>query len=197
MRDKAKLLRVFAGSIAAILVLDAAFNFGVARASSPSKVGRPVASDGLAKCKTFVQSFYDWYGAAQRKSDAGLSIENLMKQKKNNFTAELSTLLLDDAKAQSKAAEEIVGLDFDPVLATNAEPAQRYVTDSVRRHEGSYRASVYEIRDGKRSSKPVVEPDLIFDHGLWKFSNFYYIGGTEPDSNLIKILKTLKKDRKE
>ena len=49
---------------------------------------------------------------------------------------------------------------------------------------------------GKKSAKPDVVPELVFESGHWIFINFHYDGAGIPvNENLMSILQELKKSR--
>jgi len=58
--------------------------------------------------------------------------------------------LQKDSNAQAKVSGEIVGLDMDPFLATNAEPHQHYTVGKITTKGTSYWADVYGSDKGKR-----------------------------------------------
>ncbi len=163
-------------------------------ATSECLAATPDANESA--CKKFVQSFYDWYSAAARKDNSDIGFEQVVKYKKGtSFTAELRSLLQEDARAQAKVKGEIVGLDFDPFLSTNAEPAGKYIVENVLHKNNSYLASVFAFHAGKKTPKPIAVPELILRKGEWQFANFHYVDSSAENENLVGILKLLQKDR--
>src|SRR5205807_3501027 len=132
---------------------------------------------------------YSWYLQQSRKSGGS----DLTLKRSSNFSQEILRGLAEDAAAQRKSPQLIVGLDFDPIL--NAQDfADRYVGGKVTRSGDHYRADVYGISGGKKSRKPDVTPELVFEHGRWIFVNFHY--GAKPkhpeEENLLSLLKAIR-----
>lgn len=151
------------------------------------------AANTAASGKAFVQSFYKWYCSTTWSGRAG---EQVQKLKSNTLSAPLLRQLKEDSVAQDKAVGEIVGLDFDPFLATNDDPFKTYVIGNVTPHGKTFMAEVYGMNGKKRSNEPVVRPEIAFNNGRWQFVNFHYKPDKFPENeNLVSILKTLKKSR--
>jgi len=147
-----------------------------------------------ASCKSFVREFYAWYfGKSKSPGPKDVCVTDLaLKQRAVCFSPELSRLLKEDSAAQAKVPGEIVGLDFDPILNTQAE-ADRYETGNVIRRGNNYLVEVYGYWDKKKSTKPDVLPELALVKGKWQFVNFRYKSDREDD--LISILKGLRDER--
>jgi len=165
---------------------------------SANCVGAQADNNATAEnsCKAFVQQFYNWYNSEANKKSDGPSSDLALKYKPSVFSPELLRLLKADAAASSKAKGEVVGLDFDPFLATNAGPSDRYVTGVVSKKGDHFWVQIYGIIAGKKSDKPVVEPELASVKGKWQFVNFHY-GKTDipVNENLVSVLKVLANDR--
>jgi len=147
-------------------------------------------------CRTFVQGFYNWYVLESRKESSGCTSDLALKYKSSVFSPELARKLREDSAAQAKAAGELVGLDFDPFLATNDDPYERYVVGKVSPKGEHYWAQIYGIHAGKKSKDPAVVPELALKNGRWTFVNFHYGKSEYPvNENLLSILNVLKKDR--
>lgn len=183
----------------ALLLLTAAgfaaamWNPSASMAQSPANTGSPEA------CKQFVQQFYDAYLAADK---AALDADNhesaydiTLRDKKSNFSPELIAALQEDEAAAKKSPGEIVGLDFDPILAAQDIP-ERYVIGNVQTKGDRYLVEVFGFWNGKKNSKPDVVPELTFQNGNWVFANFHYGESEFPvNENLISVLKALKESR--
>ncbi|MBX9949983.1 MAG: YbjP/YqhG family protein [Candidatus Obscuribacterales bacterium] len=146
------------------------------------------ANNPEKSCRTFVQSFYKWY-LTQPDSDRAY------KRRASAFSPELLKQLNDDYAASQKVSGEIVGLDFDPFLDTNAEPFAKYVATKVTRKGTNYLVQV-DGSGGNRTDHSRILSEVAFQNGKCKFVNFHYPGSKEPNENLVSILKTLKNDRK-
>lgn len=171
-------------SIFAVTVNLAAWSGSVSAAPS---------TNDIQSCRRFVQSFYHWYTAPGSKED---QLGITLKTRPNDFSPSLLRMLKEDAAAQAKVTGELVGLDFDPVLATNDTPYETYAVGKVYAKGGTYWGEIYGIHDKKQSDKPVLQPEMAFRNGHWQFVNFHYQPGKYPvNENLISILEVLKKDR--
>ncbi len=175
------------------------------------------APEAAAECSQFVQKFYDWYVAREKALSKANSqkdiMEVAMKEKRFAFSPELLKALQEDVAAARKDPDEFVGLDFDPILASQEEP-ERYAVGEVRtkgdsstlpQHSPSlvlsgsrqmlnvaYLVDVFGFLEGKKDAKPTVVAELISKNGQWIFTNFHY-----DKDDLVSVLKQLKKDREQ
>ena len=146
-------------------------------------------------CKTYVQEFYDWY----RKSCQGTHKDDpsmaALKNKKFAFSPELQAKLKEDDDVAKLFPGDIVGLDMDPYL--NAQDmAEKYTAGKVSSTGAKYHVDVYGTWNGKKSDKPEVVPELVFEKGNWMFVNFLYPGADKAqNADLLSVLAQLKKDR--
>lgn len=138
-------------------------------------------------CRSFVQSFYKWYLSKPQADRA-------YKDRASAFSAELIKLLKDDYAASQKVSGEVVGLDFDPFLSTNAEPHARYVATKVTKKDHNYLVQV-DGSGGNRTDRTRIVPEVAYKDGKCQFVNFHYSDSKPPDDNLVSILKTLRADR--
>lgn len=141
--------------------------------------------------REFAQEFYSWYvPIALNESDVNASDFALMKRG-SAFSPELLQALREDSAARAKS-REIVGLDFDPFLASQ-DPDDRYEVGKVTVKGESYWIEVYGVRAGKRRERPAVLAELVREDGHLIFVNFHY---PDPNGNdLLSILKRLRGDR--
>lgn len=147
--------------------------------------------DDAKSCLTFVGDFYAWY-LVQGKSADPLRVA--LKKKQANFSKELVLRLNEDYKASAKSPDEIVGLDFDPVL-NSQDFAEKYVASRVTKKGARYWVEVFAVYDGKRERHPAVIPELRRQGSRWVFTNFLYKDGSKTD-DLLSILKKLAAERK-
>lgn len=153
----------------------------------------PSASAGAVK---FVQEFYNWYGALTRKPSGGGGSDTAIKVKSASFAPPLLKALQADSAASAKVHDEIVGLDFDPFLNTQAETAPVYVVTNPKLKGGNYLVDVYAVFGGKKEKKPTVVPEVQQTKSGWCFVNFHYGNASIPaNDNLISILKELAANR--
>ena len=100
------------------------------------------------------------------------------------------------ARAASRHPGEIVGLDFDPVLAAQ-DIGERYEAGSPYRSGSGYRVPVYGVWNGKRNKRPDVVPELARVRGKWMFVNFHYANEKGVlESDLLRVLKELREQRR-
>jgi hypothetical protein len=146
--------------------------------------------DGCAGARRFAQEFYDWYVTILERRD-GTSWQVTKRERGAAFAAQLAQALDEDQAASAQNADEIVGLDFDPFLATQ-EPEDRYRAGRATRKDDRCRVEVFGLRKGKRvRSKPDVVPELEPNGDRWRFVNFHYPQGED----LLGVLKQLREDR--
>jgi hypothetical protein len=149
-----------------------------------------------ASCRNFVQSFYDWYIKQLDSSSDSL------KDRPFAFSPELYRALMDDMEAQAKA-DEIVGLDWDPILSGNGRPfGDHYVVGRISiKSEAVCWAEMHDTPSGKKSEEPVVAAELETKDGQWRFVNFYYVfpksdlSTSVSRGGLLTILKNLREAR--
>jgi hypothetical protein len=146
------------------------------------------SGSGENACRTFVQSFYKWY---LRKPQA----DSAYKERASAFNPELLKQLNEDYAASQKASGEVVGLDFDPFLATNAEPHASYVATKVTKKDNNYLVQV-DGNGGNRADHTRIVPEVAYNDGKCRFVNFHYADSKPPDDNLLSILKTLRESRR-
>jgi len=147
-------------------------------------------------CKEFVLQFYNWYDVIADKPGSEPTVNSALKNKQMYFSPYLYRLLQEDTEAQSKVADEIVGIDFDPFLNTNSSPYDKYVAGNVLQKGDHFWVQMYGVNSGRRSDKPVVVPELARLADKWQFVNFHY-GKTDfpVNENLLSILNMLRKNR--
>jgi hypothetical protein len=173
-----------AGLIAALLIAIAGFTWQSSE-----------AADETSSCQKFVQAFYDWYVAKSKgppKNDSPLEIA--LKARNDVFSAELSKRLKEDVAASAKSPGEVVGLDFDPILASQIDP-EKYQVEKVMHSGNSYVVDVYAFIDGKKETKPTVQPELVQSNGKWQFVNFHYLIDKNKKDDLLSTLKILREER--
>jgi hypothetical protein len=172
-----------------ILVLSLAVSFSsTSRAQDTQKIE--------ASCRNFVQSFYDSY-IKQLDSSRGS-----LKDQASAFSPELYRALMDDTEAQAKS-DELVGLDWDPILSGNGRPfGNHYVVGRISiKSEAVCWAEMHDTPSGKKSAEPVVGAELVNKDGQWRFVNFYYafpksdFSTSVSHGGLLTILKKLQEAR--
>lgn len=140
--------------------------------------------------KVFVQSFYNWYVPRALGDNTSPSWNIALTQKSSMFNQKLADALKKDSIAQVQSPGEIVGLDFDPFLASQ-DPCERYEVGKVTQKYNSYFIEIFGVCSGKRNTKPDVIAELTWKYTSWKFVNFYY----QNNKDLLSVLKSLQEGR--
>jgi len=171
----------------------------LANATIPSAIAQDTQKQEQS-CKDFVQGFYNWYlgrSAVNEKSQtAGPAWDDVAHLRPQALSPELLTLLKADLAASEANHDDIVGLDWDPFLATQ-DPSTNFFVASAVVNNGRCNAVVNGIAHGKK--RETVMPELSSVGATWVFVNFHYkIDKTQSpaDENLIATLKLLADERK-
>ena len=159
--------------------------------ATPAMAIAPVAGDPAKSAAVFVQAFYDWYVPLALASKDGFSYEIVLKQKPGFFTPGLDAALNKDLQASEKDPDEIVGLDFDPILASQ-DPCDHYVAGAVVQVGKNYDVSI-SCKDEQES---YVSAEVTQQGSSWVIINFIYPphDGLKND-DLLSLLKRLEKAR--
>jgi len=164
----------------------------VSALAAPACLGADGRASGAPSAQVFVQKFYDWYLQRSKREGTVDPLEAALKEKPELFDASLTKALKEDLAASAKSPDEIVGLDFDPILDAQ-DTCGPYTTGKVSRDGDSYRVEVFG--HGCSDEKP-GQPDVIAvikrKQGAWMFVNFVY---PPMDSDLLTTLEALKKER--
>jgi hypothetical protein len=167
-------------------------------AIAAGSIGLGVRAEGSQEqaARSFVQQFYSWYNKPAAKPGQERTPEEALKLRSTDFDAELRNRLKQDFDAQAKVTGEIVGLDMDPFLDTNADPYERYVVGKVTPTKAAFLVDVFGINAGKKTDKPVVTPEVKYQGRHWQFANFHYGKSKFPENeNLLSVLKALRQSR--
>lgn len=145
--------------------------------------------------KIFLQSFYDWYTPISVKEGPLPAVDITLKEKPNVFNSVLYKGLQEDSVARNEYPGYIVGLDFDPFLASQ-DPCEKYVVGDVTRLGDSYKANVFGVCDGKKDANAGVIVEVVRHDSQWVIKNFYYPphGNIGPE-DLLMVLGLLKQER--
>jgi hypothetical protein len=140
----------------------------------------------------FVQGFYDWYVPVALRDNPVPASDIALKQRPAVFSPVLFRALKEDSEAQAKAQGYIVGIDFDPFLASQ-DPCDRYEVGTVAAQKVGYSVKIYGVCSGKRNEKPDVVAEVARQDGSWAFTNFIY---PAIHRDLLGILRTLREERR-
>lgn len=155
--------------------------------------GSPASADeaGQKQAVAFVKKFYDWYVPIALKPDLKEDSSNVAIAKRGAlFDPPLLKALKEDAEAQAKTPDDIVGLDFDPFL-NSQDPDDKYVMGEVSEKDGLYLVNVIGVRKGKREKDVSVVAEVKPVKNSFVFTNFRY----GADGDLVSVLKSLADDR--
>jgi hypothetical protein len=161
-------------------------------AIAPSLVKAEAGGHDCSGAREFTQSFYDWYVTilSRRDSPPWLVARH---ERGASFTEELTRALDEDAAAQAKEPDGgyMVGLDFDPVVASQ-DPEDHYRVGTTSRKGAACWVEVRGLRQGSAlRDQPDVLPELVHRGGRWRFANFHYPNG----GDLLSTLGRLRSDR--
>jgi len=170
---------------------------------------KPAAAvDNKESVRAFTQKFYDGYVAQYNKplasdtSSCNCGDIKTLKEKPSDFDPKLLKAIVDDSNAQAKVAGDIVGLDFDPFLASQ-DNGFGYQAGNVKQIGDKFWVEMHigEINKPKSeilSGEVHVIVEVAKNNGYWVFTNFIYPAeGKTPQTDLLQILKDLKKDREQ
>jgi hypothetical protein len=142
--------------------------------------------DARASVRTFVQDFYTWY-VPRARDDSAAAMNGVLRARSDALAPELAAALKEDLAAQEKASGEIVGLDFDPFLASQ-DPCERYEVGEVKAQGSRYRVAIHGVCSGTRSSQPEVTAEVAKQNDRWTIVNLHYAEGADLSSQL-KLLR--------
>jgi len=136
------------------------------------------AADADAKqIRTELDAFYRWYLATAVKSRSQSPAWIVAVNSRPIFSARLARALKEDAAAQARVSDDIVGLDFDPVL--NAQDrATRYLVGAPSAHGPDYWVPLHRAPGGSPGKDLVSTIVMAKENGRWVIANFRY-----PDSS--------------
>ena len=148
---------------------------------------REATTPSESSAVAFVREFYQLY--APRGIKSGLAAtDSIVRERPGMFSPELLGALKEDARARAGATGEIVGLDFDPFLASQ-DPCDNYEigkpTD-VGRTSANILVPIFARCRNQRDSAAVIA-EVTANHGSWVFANFHY-----PAPPVTDLLTTLK-----
>jgi hypothetical protein len=134
-----------------------------------------------------VQRFYDWYVPLAAHADGYAAVLD----SNSILSAELVSALREDYQAQAGDSEYVVGLDFDPFLATQ-DPCERYVAGNTTTIGQGYLVEVFAICDGQRHAEPDAAAELLRHDGSWTIVNIRY---PRDSTDLLAELHSLANER--
>jgi hypothetical protein len=155
--------------------------------------------------KVFVQNFYDWY---KKLYNQGVTATDnigtdayMIKHKPQYLDDSLLNAFIEYYKAEPKEADEIVGLDFDPILDSQ-DIGWDYQTGKVRQVGDKFFIDIHcdihgKPKDTILASPPIIVAEVVKNNGQWKFVNFLYPPPEGKGEDLLKMLADSKKEAEE
>jgi hypothetical protein len=137
----------------------------------------------------FVQGFYDFY--LPRLASGAAEWDAIKRERGASFSPELLAALDQDAAAAAASPDEIVGLDFDPFLATQ-DPCEHYEVGPESPAGPNHRVEVFAVCGGTRELTPSVVAEIAQRGEAWVFVNFHYPG---EQTDLLRVLAELSAGR--
>ena len=155
-------------------------------AIADSTLGAPAADSEARSAVLFAQAFYDWYA---RHGD---EYEVAVRDSPSFFAPTLLEAMRTDIAAQARSPGEIVGLDWDPFLATQ-DPCDPYrVGRATRRGDTILLAVKGMCTDMQPRARPSVIAELGRSKGRWVFLDFRHVGDA---GSLLQDLAALRQGR--
>jgi len=157
-----------------------------ASASVDSTLGEPASDDEARSAARFTQAFYDWYARQGEKFEVALKASPAV------FAPELLAAMRADVAAQARNRDDVVGLDWDPFLATQ-DPCDPYRVDRTTRRGDTILVAVTGTCADRQ---PRPGPDVIAEVGRfeahWVFLDFRHAGDA---GSLAQDLANLRRER--
>ena len=153
----------------------------------PDSTFGAVATDSAAQSAgRFAQAFYDWY------QSQGERFEVALKDSPAAFAPGLLAAMNADIAAQAATPDEVVGLDWDPFLATQ-DPCDPYRVGRTTRRADTILVTVRGMcADRQPGAGPDVVAELGRSNGRWVFLDFRHAGDA---GSLLQDLAALRAER--
>lgn len=164
------------------------------------------SSNDKESARIFVQKFYDQYNKLYSDDNFEHKYhEDVLSYTFKKSPGYFDKHLLDEYtvydNAMPKQANEIVGLDFDPIMAAQDSGFDYYV-GNVNQKAQNFFADIHCEQKGKGKASALKETisvvaEITKENGQWKFVNFYYPPPEGNGTNLLGLFKSFEKDAKE
>jgi hypothetical protein len=148
-------------------------------------------TDAGQSARAFVQDFYAYYVPLLSAEREGPPWDTVVREREAAFAPELLSALVQDHAASAASSDEVVGLDFDPFVASQ-DPCERYEAGPASVVGDTARVEVFGVCDGTRDSAPAAVAEMVRVNGAWRFTNFGY---PREHSDLMAVLTQLRRDR--
>jgi len=163
------------------------------------------AIDDKENARIFVQKFYDWYKKLYNEGvtatdNVGTDVY-MIKHKPQYLDDSLLNAFIEYYRAEPKQADEIVGLDFDPILDSQ-DIGWDYQTGKVRQVGDKFFIDIHCDTHGKPKDTilalpPIIVAEVVKKNRQWKFVNLSYPPPEGKGEDLLKMLADYKKEAAE
>ena len=172
--------------------------------ASCTNTARHPAVNDKENARVFVQHFYDWY---KNLYNQGVTATDnigtdayMVKHKPQYLDDSLLNAFIEYYKAEPKEADEIIGLDFDPILDAQ-DIGWDYLTGNVKQVGDKFFVEIHcdthgKSKDSILASPPVIVAEVV-KKGHWKFVNFSYPPPSGKGEDLLELLVNAKKEADE
>lgn len=137
----------------------------------------------------FVQAFYDWYMPVVLHRHSGPAWGIAIRQRGRLFDEPLKAALNQDALAQARSPDVIVGLDTDPFVDSQ-DPPRHYAVAGVISQKNGFLVQVKSWGETALDVGPAINVELACKKHSWKLRNFRY-----KHDDLLSILARLRSAR--
>ena len=134
-----------------------------------------------------VQAFLDWYVPDALSLGGGPAWWKTMSADPPVLTPELLEELRRDSLASAQVEGEIVGIDFDPFLASQ-DPCERYVTKNAAESASPRLVAVHAECAGEVQPRPSALLEVVSAGEGWKIQNVRY---PSEGGDLLETLRSL------
>ena len=168
-------------------------------ASCTDTTRHPVVNE-KENARVFVQQFYDWYNKLYNGGVSGTGNVSTdvytIKHRPQYFDTRLLGKFNEYYAAEPKNADEIVGLDFDPILGAQDDGFD-YKTGAVKQLGNKFFVDIHCGLQGKTRDSILATPTHIVaevtkNRGEWQFANFLYPPPEGNGNNLVALLEQCK-----
>jgi len=164
----------------------------------------PVANE-KENARVFVQQFYDWYKKLYNEGvtatdNVGTDVY-MIKHKPQYLDDSLLKAFIEYYKAEPKEADEVVGLDFDPILDSQ-DIGWDYQTGKVKQVGDKFFIDIHCDTHGKPKDTilalpPIIVAEVVKKSGQWKLVNLSYPPPEGKGEDLLKMLEGYRKEAEE
>ncbi|MGZ4001613.1 MAG: hypothetical protein ACXVIY_13320, partial [Mucilaginibacter sp.] len=171
--------------------------FGMLFLVSCTDTARHPVGNEKENARVFVQQFYDWYKKLYNQGvtatdNVGTDVY-MIKHKPQYLDDSLLKAFIEYYKAEPKDADEVVGLDFDPILDSQ-DIGWDYQTGKVKQVGDTFFVNIHCDTHGKPKDKilalpPIIVAEVVKKSGHWKLVNLSYPPPEGKGEDLLKMLE--------